>query len=136
MVEQIGLVKLCIGFGTMAIRVRRIVCIGKMNSNESSVPSSAEIVVQRLHSTDILSSLQQLFLDRSAAEFGESPPLNRDISYKWGEWTIAEDGSCIYIINSTDKRQCLLLSQYESGFVFYPTDKNPTSNDKVIIYSL
>ena len=119
----------------MATRVRRIVCIGKMSSNKSSVPSSAEVVVQRLHSTDILSSLQQLSSEQAAAELDESPPLNGDISYKWGEWTIAEDGNCIYIINSTDKRQCLLLSQYESGFVFYSTDKNPTSIDKVIIYS-
>lgn len=136
MVERIALMELCVGFDIMAIRVKRIACIGNMSNNALLIHSSAEIVVQRLHTSDILFSVQDTSLVRSSAEFDTSHPLDGDISYIWGEWTIVEDGNCVYIINSTDKRQCLLLSRYESGFVFYPTDKNPTSIDKVITYSI
>lgn len=51
-----------------------------------------------------------------------------------GEWTIAYDIGCIYIMNNTDQHQALLLSPFEYGFAFFPTDKNPSSMNNIITY--
>lgn len=51
-----------------------------------------------------------------------------------GEWRIFCDYGIIYIMNNTDMNQALVLSPFESGFVFYPTDKNPANLDNTIVY--
>ena len=51
-----------------------------------------------------------------------------------GEWEIICDIACLYIVNNTDQHQVLILSPFENGFVFFPTDKNPSSLNNVIIY--
>ena len=75
-------------------------------------------------------------------------PAQHDIQfkhiYKWcettlhfiygGEWRILCDYGIIYIMNNTDMNQALVLSPFESGFVFYPTDKNPTNLNHTIVY--
>ena len=83
--------------------------------------SSAEIVNQTLHIVEPYESTIQ-----RGMEIG--------VAYKWGEWILINDIGTIYIINNTDKRQALVLSPYESGFVFYATDKNPLNSERVIIY--
>lgn len=83
--------------------------------------SSAEIVNQTLHIVEPYEDTT-----RHGMEIG--------VAYKWGEWILINDIGTIYIINNTDKRQALVLSPYESGFVFYATDKNPVNSERVIIY--
>ena len=83
--------------------------------------SSAELVNQTLH---------------IVPPYNETTPVpfEHSVAYKWGEWIILSDCGTIYVINNTDKHQSLILSPFESGFVFYATDKNPNSYNKVIVY--
>ena len=73
--------------------------------------SSAELVNQTLH---------------IVPPYNETTPVpfEHSVAYKWGEWIIISDCGTIYVI----------LSPFESGFVFYATDKNPNSYNKVIVY--
>ena len=37
-------------------------------------------------------------------------------------------------MNNTDMNQALVLSPFESGFVFYTTEKNPANLDNTFVY--
>ena len=51
-----------------------------------------------------------------------------------GEWSIIRDECYLYIANNTDFHQALILSPFEQGFMFFPTDKNAITINNIISY--